>query len=604
MKFATGKKIICILLSAIILLSMPLSALAVELNSVPVIYIGDMTENALYVNPNKNGSEAALDMSSSAFTGAVSNIVFGLLLSTLESTDTGFTPVVNGIKTIMDPIKCAPDGTSLSSNVGAWEYNQPISEYTADSIYTDNIKGFLASAEGYVSEDEFFFFSYDWRMDPLESAAALKEFIDHVETLTGEKNVSLLAVGYGGVIVNSYFYEYKDHAAANISSTLLYNCSVLGNAVIGDFMKGRIARIASDEDSLSGIVNTINGAHRGEAFFDFLDDDSLGIISGIFENLLGEGSMQTLISRLALLLGLTIAESQDAHKMIGKAYNTFALNKDKVIYDSFLREYLRNMPGLWALVPEKDMAEAIDFMFGDEFINSTLNEKIASYRTVLAATAETMKEIQYKGVNITVVANYGLQLIPLTISLDDVSDGIESVKYSSLGAVTTDNSKETDHLPNCINANHNHVSPDNDINAAYCILPENTWFIKDVAHGDMTKEAVADFLVWLLFGISQRHIRENTSYTQYMSYSEYSKKLSPYTVPGSTDSAVQYGDVDGNGVINSSDARLALRISVGLETATKEVKIVADVDGNGIVGAADARLILRYSVGLETGFWA
>lgn len=602
MKFVTVKKLICIMLSVIMLLSMPLSALAVEIGSSPVIYIGDMTENTLYVNPNKNGSEVALDINSSGFTGSMTNIVFGLLLSALEDTDTGLTPVANGIKAIMEPIKCAPNGTSAASNVGVWEYYQPIAEHKADSVYSKNLQSFVSAADGYVTDGEVFFFSYDWRLDPLDSAEKLKDFIDHVETVTGESKVSLLAVGYGGVVVNSYFHEHKEHAVSNIASTLLYNCSVLGNAVIGDFMKGRIARIASDEDSLSDIVSTINGAHRGEAFFDFLDDDSMGIFSGIFENLLGEGALQTLVSRLALLLGLTIAESQDAHKMIGKAYNTFALNKDKVIYDDFLREYLRNMPGLWALVPEKDLDEAIEFMFGDEFINSELNQKIANYRTVIDSTAKTIKDVQYAGVNVTVVANYGLQLIPLTISLDDVSDGIESVKYSSLGAVTTDNSKETGHFNNCINANHNHVSPDNDINAAYCILPENTWFIKDVPHGDMTKEPVADFLVWLLFGFSQRHVRENLSYTQYMSYSEYSKKLSPYTTPGSDEGAVKYGDVDMNGTISAADARLALRISVGLETVTKEVKILADVDGNGTVGAADARLILRYSVGLTQGF--
>ncbi len=63
-----------------------------------------------------------------------------------------------------------------------------------------------------------------------------------------------------------------------------------------------------------------------------------------------------------------------------------------------------------------------------------------------------------------------------------------------------------------------------------------------------------------------------------------------------------YGDVDGDGKITASDARLALRASVGLEyfadeTATAEF-MLADVNRDGKVTAADARLILRKSVGV------
>ncbi len=61
------------------------------------------------------------------------------------------------------------------------------------------------------------------------------------------------------------------------------------------------------------------------------------------------------------------------------------------------------------------------------------------------------------------------------------------------------------------------------------------------------------------------------------------------------------GDVDGDGNISASDARLALRASVGLESydeSSSEYK-ACDVDGDNKVTASDARLILRASVGLE-----
>ena len=61
------------------------------------------------------------------------------------------------------------------------------------------------------------------------------------------------------------------------------------------------------------------------------------------------------------------------------------------------------------------------------------------------------------------------------------------------------------------------------------------------------------------------------------------------------------GDVDGDGKITSSDARLALRRAVDLENykpESREYK-AADVDLDGGITSGDARMILRAAVGLE-----
>ena len=65
--------------------------------------------------------------------------------------------------------------------------------------------------------------------------------------------------------------------------------------------------------------------------------------------------------------------------------------------------------------------------------------------------------------------------------------------------------------------------------------------------------------------------------------------------------AVMLGDVDGNGVIESADARLCLRRSVSLETYPEGSReyIACDVDKTDGVTSGDARLILRASVHLE-----
>ena len=57
-------------------------------------------------------------------------------------------------------------------------------------------------------------------------------------------------------------------------------------------------------------------------------------------------------------------------------------------------------------------------------------------------------------------------------------------------------------------------------------------------------------------------------------------------------------DIDGNGKINSSDARLALRRAAKLDQLNDFRNTAADADGNGKVTSGDARLILRIAAGL------
>lgn len=60
------------------------------------------------------------------------------------------------------------------------------------------------------------------------------------------------------------------------------------------------------------------------------------------------------------------------------------------------------------------------------------------------------------------------------------------------------------------------------------------------------------------------------------------------------------GDVDGDGKVSASDARLILRAAAQLVTLTMEQEALADVDNDGAVTALDARIVLRVAAELET----
>ncbi|MBQ7595695.1 MAG: dockerin type I repeat-containing protein [Clostridia bacterium] len=66
--------------------------------------------------------------------------------------------------------------------------------------------------------------------------------------------------------------------------------------------------------------------------------------------------------------------------------------------------------------------------------------------------------------------------------------------------------------------------------------------------------------------------------------------------------SVKYGDVTGNGVINSDDALQILNYSVGTATLSKEQMKLADVSADNVINSYDALLILKFSVELISSF--
>ena len=63
-----------------------------------------------------------------------------------------------------------------------------------------------------------------------------------------------------------------------------------------------------------------------------------------------------------------------------------------------------------------------------------------------------------------------------------------------------------------------------------------------------------------------------------------------------------YGDINRDGKIDSTDARMVLQFEVKLITLTASQQTLADVNRDGKIDSTDARMILQYEVGLIKSF--
>ena len=601
---STGKRIIALVLCAALTVLLALPASAVEISVNPIIYVADMEDIDLYEYPDTLNQKVVFDRDSGAFKSACAKILAAVVLSGNKGASAVVPDVVNGINEILSPIACGATGKSKNPAVGSLHYTLPLSQYPDEPINTATVSAIADAVAPKVDRDHFYVFLYDWRMDPTENAESLRQYIERVITETRCESVTLLSAGYGGVVTNAYLYKFRNHAARNVYSCVFLDCPLMGNALIGDIMKGKIAKRAEDNNSLTANWSTITGDERGEAMMRYMQDDPNNFLFSLTQSIFGSSLDGQILGVLAKYMLLDILKSDGSGAKVAKMYNNFILLAGENIYASCLREYLRTMPGLWALVPTKDYKAAVDYLYQDAIVDYECSKRIANARAVTDNTVNTLKYARADGIKMYVVANYGRQILPATISIDDLSDGIESTKYASAGAVTKECGKDWPAQVNCVQSTfHVHLSPDNDIDASYCALPENTWFIKDLKHMDFQYDTTARFVAWLATSNTQRNVWEAADYPQYMVYSKYRKDITPYSENGgATGHDYVLGDTDMDGVITPADARAVLRYAVGLDSPSKMMRIVADVDGDGSVQPADARLVLRYAVGLISNF--
>lgn len=610
MKHGFLKKLTAFLLTAVMLAGLIVPALADDdSKGTPVIFLPDMTDIIFYQNPEAISPTQVFNWKEQS-NDYIREILAGLLEAELD-VDAGANKISGVINQIFKSIQLNDKGKPKLSNVGPITYYRPVIDNTEEPIYTENIAAFVTAAKQLVSGDRIFVFNYDWRIDTYDNANKLKSYINNVRANTGKKKVSLVAGGYSGAIVNAYLYFCESHAEKYIASCVFLDSCADGSSIIGDVMSGDLIRTVKDVaegydgnifDLGTDVYDTIKGTDVGNALSRYMSTDPTGIFESALSGMLGDSQYHSLFAQLAISLASYIIEDQGMFTKLGSGYREILMKADEAIYEGGLREYMRNMPGLWAVVPNDSYEQALYFMFGDELdVSPQLLAKIERSNKVLKATEKTLHTAQKNGINVTAVAGYNLQILPITSSLMEQSDGLQATRYAGLGATTGDMKRGIKQSKQCRNGRHNHMEPDRCVDASTCYMPENTWFIKNHEHMNYSEDTAAAFLVWLVTNETQRTIWQSNLYPQYLQVNKVSRQISAYSDPVSDpDTEYIYGDMDMNGRVDTEDARLALRYALGLEKSPSRLLLkIGDVDHSNAIDTEDARMILRRALGLE-----
>ncbi len=303
--------------------------------------------------------------------------------------------------------------------------------------------------------DGKYVFNYDSRLDPVDLAHQLYEYVGWVKEHSGSVRYELVGSSYGTSIVAAYMHEYEDEWD-NIDSVLLCVPSLPGIDFVGEVFSGTFN---FDPNVLVDFVKYMVGNEDIDLILSILNK------SGALEKILEYGLEP--VAQVALLRAVNM-----------------------IVHDIF-----GTFPSMWTFVQDEYFYAALERVYGKDYASpdhshAKLIEKITYYHEeVMVAAPEIFLTAQEAGIHMNIIAKYGYPPMPFSNSGDVISDSLVDLEDATYGAIC---SMRGDTLPvgyeQKLYPEYNMLSADGCVDASTSLLPFNTWIIKDLKHEEKPSE--------------------------------------------------------------------------------------------------------------------
>lgn len=354
-------------------------------------------------------------------------------------------------------------------------------------------------SKGYYAWENYWF-HYDWRLDPMETADVFNSYIKDIKKTTGCEKVGIMASCLGTNIVMAYVSKYGVEDIQGIS----FDGSVVGGAEI--LSEVICAKFDVAPTAVSRILRDVEGLGM------FSMDD---FITETIDMLVQTGVLEGIISTTEDLL---------YDKLVAGVTSALALST------------FYTWPNYWACVCPEDYESAKYYVFGEEGSEKRIKyagliEKLDNYdAAVRQRVPELLQSIKDGGANIGIISKYGFQMIPICATSDAISDQFASVTRTSFGATTStvyDTLSEEYIAQREAEGKGKYISPDKHIDASTCIFPDYTWFVKGSSHSNWTSY---ELKIMLEVATADRQLTiDDFPYTQFFVYYEDVNEAEPMT---------------------------------------------------------------------------
>ncbi len=369
----------------------------------------------------------------------VKTVLVPALLTLITQMDFGLSDALCDVVVDSFAVNMCDENGKNTGNIEVEKYPYSVaecSEYEKEEIY-DNIP--LQAYSEIVGEDHLYYFAYNSFGNNLDIVNELYQFIQMVKAETGHDKVNIVPISMGGSIANGLLQYYPE--VVNDLNKVVYIVPALnGSTIVGDLYTKNLA---------------------------FLDKDFL--YNGFLETLMDEEDAR-MIEVIARILP-----------------DQVLLNVLNNVANCLVEDVAANITCLWGLCPKEYYPEASAALLGPK---PEIKKQTDKFYQAQVNSLDNIQRLVDNGVKVYNIVDYDAPLYQIGNSWnDDNADGVIHLSSTAMGVHSAlvgetlpEGYKQANTSANCSDPTHNHISPDNVVDASTGLLPDTTFYFDGQNH--------------------------------------------------------------------------------------------------------------------------
>ena len=370
----------------------------------------------------------------------VAKAVVPVLLTLITQRDMGLSAALRSILLDAFQVNLCDENGKNTGNLEVEKYLYSVAEcsdYEKEQIY-DNIP--LQAFAEQAGEDHLYYFAYNSFGNNYDTVAELYDFIQMVKEETGHDKVNIVPISMGGSLANALFDYYPD-VTDDINKVVYIVPALNGSTIVGDLLT------------------------KNFAFF-----DTEFLYNGFLEALMDEEDAR-MIEVIARIL---------PDQVLSSVLHNVA--------DCLVEEIAANITSIWGLCPKEYYLEASEALLADK---PEIKKQTDKFYNAQLNSLDNIQKLVDKGVEVYNIVDYDVNMYLIGNSWnDDNADGIIHLSSTAMGVHSAvvgetlgDDYVQANTSPNCSDPeNHNHISPDNVVDASTGLLPDHTFYFDGQGH--------------------------------------------------------------------------------------------------------------------------